>query len=68
MSNQTPHSSASNIAGTITVAIIPIPAYTITFVNTYMAKRREGERENTSAYIPDQQVQTLPEEHVPSAS
>ena len=32
--SQTPHSSASNIAGTITVAIVPMPIYTTTFVRT----------------------------------
>ncbi len=31
---QTPHLSASNIAGTITVAIAPMPTYTTTLVST----------------------------------
>ena len=33
-STQTPHSSASNIAGTIAVAIVQMPIYTTTFVRT----------------------------------
>jgi hypothetical protein len=45
---QTPHPSASNIAGTITVAIVPMPAYTTTFVSTYITKKRE---EAISAHI-----------------
>jgi hypothetical protein len=32
--SQTPHPTASNIAGTITVAIVPMPIYTTTFVRT----------------------------------
>ena len=45
---RTPHPSASNIAGTITVAIVPMPAYTTTFVSTYITKKRE---EAISAHI-----------------
>ena len=37
---QTPHSSASNIAGTITVAIAPMQTYTTTFVRTSTCRRR----------------------------
>lgn len=37
---QTPHSSASNIAGTSTVAMVPMPAYTATFVSTDKKEKR----------------------------
>jgi hypothetical protein len=43
---QTPHLSASNIAGTSTVAMVPMPAYTATFVSTDKRERR-----NINTYV-----------------